>query len=152
MKILFVIISLFITSAFAENFRVGDVPKSVRIEQSSQDHLDKVEVKSDGKVIFSYQADLVTQNLLQIGLVQFKNKKQPHLVTVWTGGAHGQELIIFDLAKFDDKNKEAAIAYLYGSAWTIDLDINQERIKIKGKGEVDKDNEVAPDQNLTFKP
>ncbi|MBH48507.1 MAG: hypothetical protein CME71_10100 [Halobacteriovorax sp.] len=152
MKALVLITIFFVNLAHAENFRVGSVAPSLRIEQSSQDFLDQVEVKKDGKSIFSYKADLVTQKLLQKGLVQFKDKKQPHLVTVWTGGAHGQELIIFDLSKYDSKNKEAAITYLYGSAWTIDLDINQERIEIKGKGEIDKDNEVAPDQTLTFKP
>tara|TARA_R110000868_G_scaffold132380_3_gene343205 strand:- start:28503 stop:28961 length:459 start_codon:yes stop_codon:yes gene_type:complete len=152
MKVLLLIATFYANFAFAENFRVGNVAPDLRIEQTSHEFLDQVEVKKDGKSIFSYKADLVTQKLLQKGLVQFKDKKQPHLVTVWTGGAHGQELIIFDLSKFDKSNKEAAIAYLYGSAWTIDLDINQEQIKIKGKGEIDKDNEVAPDQTLTFKP
>lgn len=150
---LIILIFLFLSQvANAENFRVGAVKPSYKIFQSQKEHLDIIQVKVDEKVIFTYQADLVTQKLLQSGLVLFKDKKQPHLVTVWTSGAHGQELIIFDLSKVDKSNKEAAIAYLYGSAWTIDLDINQERVEIKGKGEVDQKTNVPVKQNLTFRP
>lgn len=143
-------LTLFLSfSAVAENFRVGPVDKSMRIAQERVDHLDAIEVLDDGKSVFKYSADLVTQRLLQYGLVKFKNKEKPFLVTVWTSGAHGQELIIFDPAKGNGKD---GIAYLYGSAWTIDLDINQERIEIKGKGEVDEKSDEPVPQNLTFRP
>lgn len=149
MKKLIALTLLLSFSAMAENFRVGPIESSMRIAQKRVDHLDSVEVLNDGKSVFKYRADLVTQRLLQFGLVKFKNKEKPFLVTVWTSGAHGQELIVFDLAKGNGKE---GIAYLYGSAWTIDLDINQERIEIKGKGEVDEKTDEPVSQNLTFRP
>lgn len=143
-------LTLFLSfSAAAENFRVGDVSKELRVAQNRVDHLDSVEILDNGKSIFKYQADLVTQRLLQFGLVKFKNQKNPFLVTVWTSGAHGQELIIFNPAKGNNKD---GIAYLYGSAWTIDLEINQDRIEIKGNGEVDEKSGEPVPQNLTFRP
>ena len=78
--------------------------------------------------------------------------KEPHLVTVWSSGAHGQELIVFDLSKFSEKDKEASIVYLYGSAWTIDMEINQERISIKGNKEVDAKTKLPVKEELTFRP
>lgn len=153
MEKLIVLLSLLLSfSVFAENFRVGKVPNTLKVEHKRVDHIDYIRVYDNKSEIFEFEATLVTQKILQFGLVQFKGFKKPHLVTVWSSGAHGQELIIFDLAKYKDGQAEKSIAYLYGSAWTIDLDINQERIEIKGKGEVDEKTDKPVDQSLTFRP
>lgn len=152
MKKLIYLLIFTLNVAVAEDFRVGSVEKDLLIATSQKEFLTTVKVVKDKKAIFSYEADLVTQKLLKSGLVKFKDKEQPFLVTVWTSGAHGQELIVFDLAKFNKSNKEASIAYLYGSAWTIDLDINQERILIKGNKEVDEKTNLPVKEELTFKP
>lgn len=152
MKQLFVIFLLFVSNVLAEDFRVGNISNDWRLVHSRQAHHDHLEVRFKDKVLFEYKADLVTQKLLQSGLVKFKKYKEPFLVTVWTSGVHGQELIVFDLAKKDVKDPKDAIAYLYGSAWTIDLKIDQEKIKIKGKTEVDEKSGEPADQNLTFSP
>ncbi|PIP91712.1 MAG: hypothetical protein COW01_16435 [Bdellovibrionales bacterium CG12_big_fil_rev_8_21_14_0_65_38_15] len=152
MKNLIYLLLFILNVASAEDFRVGSVDENVLIETSQKDFLTTVKVVKNKKNLLSYQADLVTQKLLKSGLVKFKNKDQPFLVTVWTGGAHGQELIVFDLAKYNKSDKEAAIAYVYGSAWTIDMDINQERIVIKGNKEVDEKTNLPVKEELTFKP
>lgn len=151
MKILALMSLFFSFNLFAENFRVGKVDSELRIAQGKDGPVEYVEVIKDGKSIFKYTVSLVTQKLLQSGFVLFKEKEQPHLVTVWSSGAHGQEVIIFDLSKASASDPEEAVAYLYGSAWTIDLDINQERILIKGKGENNSEG-IPEDQDLTFRP
>src|SRR5690606_37113864 len=105
-----VIILFTILNAHAENFRVGDVTTEWQVEKASVEYHDQISVLHQKKKVFEYKAKLVTQKLLQFGLVRFHNKKIPHLVTVWSGGAHGQELIIFDLVKA--QKSEEAIAYL----------------------------------------
>lgn len=152
MKQFIVVFLLFVSNVWAEDFRVGNITKDWRLAHSRLEHHDHLEVRFKDEVLFKYKADLVTQKLLQSGLVKFKKHKEPFLVTVWTSGVHGQELIVFNLAKKDAKDPKDAIAYLYGSAWTIDLKIDQEQIKIKGKGEIDEKSGKPTDQNLTFSP
>ncbi len=152
MKYLILVTFFWANTVFAEDFRVGKVDENFSIGVKSNDHLKTIFVKKENKEIFKYESDLVTQKPLKFGLVKFNKKKQPHLITVWTSGAHGQELIIFDLEKYNEKDKEAAIVYLYGSAWTIDMDINQERIVIKGNKEIDPKTKLPVKEELTFRP
>lgn len=87
--------------------------------------------KKDSKTAFlSNTAELVTHSFTKGTIIKFK--KLRYFVTQWGSGAHGEEVLIFDL-----NLKVPGPIWTYVSSWPATLEMTKTDLLIHGTGDMD---------------
>lgn len=82
------------------------------------------------KIFLSSTAELITHRFSKGTIVKFK--RQRYFITQWASGAHGEEVLIFDL-----NLKEPKPIWTYVSSWPTTLEMTGKDLLIHGTGDMD---------------
>ncbi|MFT6070853.1 MAG: hypothetical protein ACJAT2_000586 [Bacteriovoracaceae bacterium] len=111
----------------------GPVNQSIWVLKVSKkkgyEHFDLYK-KGSKKPFLSNTAELITHSFTKATIVKFKRLR--FLVTQWGSGAHGEEVLIFDL-----NLKEPKPIWTYVSSWPATLEMTKTDLLIHGTGDMD---------------
>lgn len=117
------------------------------IKLFTKDGVEQLELykKKQKKPVLKYSAELITQQLMQSQIVKFSGKR--YYVTQWSSGAHGEEVLIFDL-----NLKEPKPVYMYFSSWPTTLKVDKSELIIFGTGDNDPNSREPKPQVIKWNP
>jgi Putative peptidoglycan binding domain len=103
--------------------------------------------KKSNKKLFQYYSASITHAFIEADIIFFKDYKRPFFLSKWTSGAHGEEILIFDM----EKERKKAVFY-YASSWPMSWEVKDGVLVIHGTGSFNEKTEEPEVEIIKWHP